>query len=239
MLAATAYQISTLPGPALASSDVAAPRRSALRVRLVGIALSTSGASTCVIEDLGEQRQGLYKVGDAVQDGTRIERIEWQRVILSRDGEEEVLELSPGFPLVGASPSLAGAGTPASTAADIPMSRLPAGHLQVTGENQFVVDRTEFEQVLQVAMAQFPQQVHAEPYYEQDRLVGYRVSALHPGGLFSQIGLKDGDVVRRINTADFSNPHDGGRFPDVRTVPELTVEVVRGGVTRVLRYRFR
>lgn len=207
-----------------------APRRSVLQVRLLGIALRSNGASSCVIEDLGAQRQELYKIGDEVGDEARVERIEWQRVILSRDGEEEVLELSPAYGV---------ASSPGAKDAEVALSRLPAGHLQVAGENQYVVDRSEFEQVLQVAMAQFPQQVHAEPYVENDRTIGYRVSAIRPGGLFAQIGLENGDVVRRINDADFANPHGGGGFPDLRTVSELNVEVLRNGATRVLRYRFR
>lgn len=207
-----------------------APRRSVLQVRLLGIALRSNGASTCVIEDLGAQRQDLYKIGDEVRDDARVERIEWQRVILSRDGEQEILELSPEYRLPA---------SPGSRTADSALARLPAGHLHAAGENQYVVDRVEFEQVLQVAMAQFPQQVHAEPYVENDRTIGYRVSAIRPGGLFAQIGLQDGDVVRRINDADFANPHGGGGFPDIRTVSELQVEVLRGGASRVLRYRFR
>jgi general secretion pathway protein C len=208
----------------------AAPRRSVLQVRLLGIALRSNGASTCVIEDLGAQRQELYRIGDEVRDDARVERIEWQRVVLSRDGEEEVLELSPGYGI---------ASSPRAKNAELALSRLPTGHLQAAGENQYVVDRAEFEQVLQVAVSQFTQQIHAEPYIENDRTIGYRVSAIRPGGLFAQIGLQDGDVVRRINDADFANPYNGGGFPDLRTVSELTVEVLRGGATRVLRYRFR
>ena len=45
--------------------------------------------------------------------------------------------------------------------------------------------------------------------------------------------------MRRLNSADFSNPYNGGGFPDLRSVPELTVEILRGTETRVLRYRFR
>lgn len=218
------------PAPAEVPAVAVPPRSSVLQVRLLGIALRSNGDSTCVIEDLGGKQQSLYKIGDEVQDDAKVARIEWRRVVLTRDGDEEVLELAPQSDLPEQLRPKGG---------DVAFARLPAGHLQPIGENQFRVDRAEFEQVLQVAMAQFPEQVQAEPYYENDRRIGFRIASIKPGGLFSQVGLQSGDIIRRINSADFGDPEGGGRFPDIRTVAELTVSIVRGGTERTLRYQFR
>jgi general secretion pathway protein C len=202
------------------------PRESVLRARLWGVALRGDGDSSCVIEDLDAQQQALFKIGDRVQGDATIARIEWERVVLVRNGEEETIELTPERRLAG----MAGA-------AEASVARLSRTHVQKTGDHQFVIDRGEFEQVLAVSMAQMASQMRPEPVMEDGQITGYRLSDVRPGGLFSQLGFQSGDIVRRINGNEFASGMPG--FPDVHTVPELTVGVWRNGTMQTLRYRFR
>ena len=80
------------------SDDPSAPaayKRTDLNLKLWGTAIAHEPSqSFAIIEDQAARRQMLYRVGDTVLEVATLARVEWDRVVLSRDGEEEVLEIS-------------------------------------------------------------------------------------------------------------------------------------------------
>ena len=88
-------------------------KRTDLNVKLWGTAVGADPSrSYAIIEDQAARRQALYRVGDSILDAaTLLARVEWDRVVLDRNGDEEVLEMSSarGSATTGAAGS-AGAG---------------------------------------------------------------------------------------------------------------------------------
>jgi len=96
--------------PRLANQPVTPPPP---RPRLYGIVMLADGQSRAFLEDVQRRRVFAYSVGDAVA-GSRLERIEADRVVLSRGGESfEVLLRDPSKPKPKPpAPPATGAGPP-------------------------------------------------------------------------------------------------------------------------------
>jgi general secretion pathway protein C len=204
------------------------PPKTELKVKLWGIAIHEDGKSSCVIEDLTTRRQELYHVGDTVQGIATIARVEWDRVVLDRDGKEEVLELSTEL----RPPSM-------MTRGPINASRSIDEHIQLVGDNTYQIDRSEVDGALQ-NMSQLFTQVRAVPHFEGGRSTGFRLFAIRQNSLFDKIGLKNGDIIQSINGVPLTDPSRAlALFQELRNENQLTVDLVRNREPKTLSYQFR
>src|SRR5437899_1861821 len=215
----------------IAERDVFNPARgggngpsSPARLRLWGVGLQGREARA-VIEDTATHRQELYRVGDQV-GGARIASIDWDRVSLEGDGGEEVLELSPP----AAAPS---AETPETLAA-------PADdRIRRTAENAFIVDRREVAGAVD-NMSGLMTQLRAVAEVREGRPAGFRLFQIRDDSLFAKLGLRNGDVVERVNGTQVADPTALLAFLQrLRTEPRVALDIVRGDAPRTLVYDLR
>ncbi|HVN87838.1 MAG TPA: type II secretion system protein GspC [Candidatus Binatia bacterium] len=206
------------------------PPRTELKVKLWGVAIHTNGPSSCVIEDLGTHQQQYYKVGDTVQGIATVARVEWDKVILSRDGQEEVLDLTPDLK------------RPANMVVPSPAASAPGPtdeHIQLVGENQYRIDRAEVDSALE-NMSQLMTQIRAVPHFEGGKSTGFRLFAIRQDSLFDKIGLKNGDILQEINGSELSDPSRAlALFSELRNEQSLTVKVLRNKELKTLNYQFQ
>jgi general secretion pathway protein C len=214
------------------------PPKTELKVRLWGVAIHKDGDSSCVIEDLGTHQQQLFHIGETVQNIATVAEIHWDRVVLKRDGQDEVLELTPEARLPGMMASVASpAGVPAAAAPG------PRGsgdeHIQLVGDNEYLVDRSEVDNALE-NMSQLFTQIRAVPHFEGGKSTGFRLFAIRQDSLFDKIGLKNGDIIQSINGNELTDPGRAmAMFQDLRNERELTVQVLRNKEPKTLSYRFQ
>jgi len=236
--ASTPAPAATAPGPldgyaVIAERDVFNPaarspdRRSGLR--LWGIGLDGRDARA-VIEDTASHRQELYRVGDTI-GGARITAIEWDRVTLAGPGGEQVLEIAPA---------------PATTSAEPPADVHEADasppsdpHIRRTAENAFVVDRRELAGATD-NMSGLMTQLRAVAEVEDGRPVGFRLFQIRNDSLFARLGLRDGDVVQRVNGTTIAEPAALlGFLQRLKTEPRVAVDILRADAPRTLVYDLR
>jgi general secretion pathway protein C len=184
-----------------------------------------------VIEDLSNRKQALYHEGDKVPGDATVTRVEWERVILTRDGKEEILDLSSGTRPPGLSARSSYVSRAAPGAAD--------EHIQSTGDGQYVIDRSEIDSALD-NMSQLFTQIRAVPHFEGGRSTGFRLFAIRQNSLFDKIGLKNGDIIQSINGQALTDPSKAlAMFQQLRNENELTVQVMRNREPKTLSYQFR
>src|SRR3989442_2664759 len=199
--------------------------RSPAGLRLWGVGLQGREARA-VIEDGATHRQELYRVGDQV-GGARIASIDWDRVTLEGDGGEEVLELSPP----AATPSDETPETPAAAPADDRIRR--------TAENAFVVDRREVAGAVD-NVSGLMTQLRAVAEVREGRPAGFRLFQIRDDSLFAKLGLRNGDVVERVNGAQVADPTALlGFLQRLRTEPRVRLDTLAGEPPRTLVYDLR
>jgi len=194
-------------------------------LRLWGVGLQGREARA-VIEDTTTHRQELYRVGDQVGGARRIASIDWDRVTLEGDGGEEVLELAP--PAAASS-----AETPPPPAAPVD------DHIRRTAENAFIVDRREVAGAVD-NMSGLMTQLRAVAEVREGRPAGFRLFQIRDDSLFARLGLKNGDVVERVNGTQVADPTALLAFLQrLRTEPRVALDIVRGDAPRTLVYDLR
>lgn len=213
-------------GPRAVAEAAAGPRPAGLR--LWGVAFM-GGDARAVVEDTAARRQDLYRVGDAI-GGARVTAISWDRVTLSGPRGEETLELSA-----------AATSEPASEEGPAPAVREAdaAGRIRQTGENAFVVDRRELEGGVQ-GMSGLLTQLRAVAEVRDGRPAGFRLFQIRDESLFARLGLRDGDVVQRVNGTAISEPAALlGFLQRLGQEPRVALDIVRADQPRTLVYDLR
>jgi general secretion pathway protein C len=224
---------SAKPAPPPAAAP-AAPPAAPLKLKLWGVALHERGNSYCIVEDLAQRKQDLYRLGDAISDAT-VKAIEWDRVVLNRGGQDEILQLE----------TTAGAGAPGGAPAAQAFSRPAApgvasdGRIQAVGDNEYAVERSQVDDALE-NMSQLFTQIRAVPHFEGGKATGFRLFAIRSGSLFDRIGLKNGDIVQSINGSEMTDPARAlALLQELRNESGLTVEVIRNRQPQTLTYQIR
>ena len=186
--------------------------RTRLRVRLLGTLVSSSaGWSLASVLDLTRQKSSTLMVGDSLQDA-RVLEILRDRVIVSRDGRRELIEAAPG--------DLPGPSTDAKTRTSAVRS---------LDENRYEVPRSELEQAL-ARLDDVATQVRILPAYRDGQPQGFKLFAIRPDSLFSNLGLLNGDVVRRINGFEMSTPANALEvYLRLRETSQIEVDLERNG----------
>src|SRR5688572_8031819 len=204
------------PPRAVESSAPSAPVASALNARLLGTAPGTGIDSYAILEDGATRKQELYRKGDRFQDRT-LARIEWDHIALTVDGREEILKL--------AEPNT-GPGSPAPATTTASTGDLGGG-IRAISETQYQVDRAEVDKAME-NLNQLFTQVRAVPHFQDGKAAGFRLFAIRRDSIFEKLGLKNGDIVSRINGNELTDPARAmSLLQELRGEGNVNVEVNR------------
>ena len=219
-----------------------------LKLKLWGVALHDNEDSYCIIEDESsrDKKQGLFRVNEQVgETGATVKAVEWDRVVLTRNGQDEILELQKSTTTSTASmaggpiPGLPNAGRQRGGAAPAAVPHVADEHIQVTGENEYQIDRSEVDNALE-NMSQLFTQIRAVPHFEGGKSTGFRLFAIRSGSLFDKIGLKNGDIIQRINGNEMNDPSRALQLmQDLRNETDLAIDVTRNRQPLSLKYSIR
>jgi general secretion pathway protein C len=215
----------------IATRDVFAStaRRDATRdLRLIGVAMHPP-ERFAVIENVGDRSQGLYRLGDTVATGPDGEErtftltdIAADRVVLDRGGEQYVLART------------------APPAEPVPGARDPAPDaVRRASDGEYVLDRRDLRRRL-ANLDHVATEIRAIPNFKDGAPTGYRVFGIKSGSLYERLGLRNGDVVRRVNTVALTDPTRA--FAILQELPRerrVTLEISRGAGARTLTYNVR
>jgi len=211
------------------------PKPTELKLKLWGVAIHSDGRpSYCIIEDLTSHKQELYRVNDKLAGNVTIKAVEWDRIILERDGRDEVLELaaSQGGPAIARPAPVAAPSGPAAAAAS------PSGnpHIRQVSDTQYNIDRSEVDSALD-NMSQLFTQIRAVPHFEGGQSTGFRLFAIRQNSLFDNIGLRNGDIIQSINGSQINDPTRAlALLQELRSAQQLNVQVLRNKELVNLQY---
>ena len=197
----------------------------AARLRLWGIAFAGDEARA-IIEDTETRTQALYRLGDAVGGG-RLASIGWDRATVAFDGGDAVLEMATEPAPAEPSPA---APAPAPDA---------SARIRRTGENAWLVDRREIAGALGNTSGLLTQ-LRAVAEVRDGRPAGFRLFRIREESLFARLGLRDGDVVERVNGTEVHDPGALlGFLERLGHEPRVALDIVRAEAPRTLVYDLR
>lgn len=194
--------------------------------------LGTGGAGEAgfaIVEKSSGKEQQVVGVGEEI-DGAELKEVGWRRAVLRRGGTDELLVVPADLAVEAAKKTASRSSKGASTT---------DSNIQEIGDDRWMVAQAEVEHQLQNLGTLFTQ-MRAVPNMKDGAADGFRVFAIRRNSLFQKLGLKNNDVVQRVNGMDLNNPARAmGLLEELKGETRLTVDVMRDGEPRTLTYEIR
>ena len=201
----------------MGEEQIAALKPTSLNIVLLGTVSGPQRVAFAVMEEKGKKKQGLYQTGDKVQ-GALIKKVLRGKVILEVKGKDEILEMEQAK--TGKRGSRRGS---AGNGDD--------GYTITVGRHDLQKSLGNINSLLT--------QVRIRPLIKNGKPDGLLLSHVKPGSIFAKLGLKNGDVVKKIDNKLIKSPDDAFAFYNqLKSGAELSLEIGRGSETKTLNYRF-
>ncbi len=184
--------------------------------------------SLAAVEDERDGRARSLRIGDVVDDA-KVVSIHRGRLLLRRGGRFEELR-------VGARPA-----NSLRSAAHAPArARRPSLTIHEEGPDTFRISRAELNRLVQEEGERHLRDVRIMPAFEGGQAVGFRLAFVRPDSLFTRLGLRQGDLIRRVNGRSLDSPEKAlALYAELRDASRVDVEIDRSGTPTRLSFRLR
>lgn len=231
------------PAGPLTDLDRSAPAAEASRpipegLRLIGTIAGEAGMSFGIFEDR-QKTQSVYSKGDEIEGHGTLVEVATDHVIIRGPRGDTRLELAElALPSVSAASRSRGAarnrrkprtGSPPKEVAFIKKS----------GTGQYLLDKEGVQKSLQN-----PQRVLTDarmlPNFVEGKQEGFKVSEVIHGGVYDKLGLRNGDILLKINDLELNSPDSGIQaFSTLRGVDRIKLYIIRAEKRITQTYQIR
>lgn len=198
---------------------------SSLPFKLVGTILSHDTKENVAILESGAKEQNLYHINDSLLQGVFITQISRLEVMVSNNGRLERILFNFGD--MPTSSAEKGRGS---------FSGLPGGsQVAMLGDNQVVMDKRFFE-TQKTNMNDLLTNIRAVPNMAPDGTVnGFQVFEIVKDSLYDKIGLKNQDVVQRVNGQALTSMQGGlDLFNALKNDNRFVIDVTRNNQNKTI-----
>jgi general secretion pathway protein C len=118
-------------------------------------------------------------------------------------------------------------------------SRITSGFARRIGEGMYMVDQRKVQQAIENP-SQMMTDARLKPYVKDGKEEGFMLSEVKPGGIYHSLGLRNGDVLLRINEYDISKPETALQaFTALRGLDRVQIDLVRAGSKMTMTYQIK
>lgn len=190
-----------------------------LNLQLAGVFAFEPAEDAIAIISAGSAEQNAYGIGDKISGDTSLESVHADHVILRNRGKLEKLSLPENVQPVAMAPvraapsSNSGQSQNASQPIELPTN--PRQLRDTLARNPSMLGRV----------------VAAEPYQENGKLVGYRITPKQNPEILEAQGIVAGDVITRVNNIQLNSQKQGIRaLRNAVKADNLEVTILRDGI---------
>jgi general secretion pathway protein C len=223
----------------LAAEDIEQLPESTLPLELLGTVVQADGKrSFAIVLDKSVREQRIYLLGDEISQGVTVASIARNRIVIDKNGVEEVLEKTgeSAEPETKRQPRRLRPETNRTASAGGGENSIA---VRKVDDSSFVLDRREVEGVLQ-DFNKLLTQVRVVPHFSDGKPDGFKIFNIRPGSLFAQLGMVNGDIVKRVNGLEISGPEQALQmFTQLRDESQVTVDLERFRKNLTLQYEIR
>lgn len=195
-----------------------------LPLQLAGVfAYEPAERAIAIIEDTNKKEQGAYGIGDKVIGEATLKAVYKDYVILSRNGKDEKLELPENVQPIAMRPIQQSSSAGAASGGN--------ASIQQSGPIDLPQEPGALRDVLAKNPAMLGRVVAAEPYQENGKLVGYRITPKQNPEILEAQGILSGDVITRVNNIQLNSQKQGVRaLRNAVKAQQLDVTILRDGI---------
>lgn len=206
------------------ASAQAAPVTAPADLLLLGTAVGSFRETFALVRNNTKQEERVFRLGDIVFDAGRLVEVKKEQAFIVVGGKKVEL-LTPMTP-----PSAAPPGPPAAHG---------GSGVTSTGAGSFVIDQRALNAALDNP-SQAMTDARLLPSQKDGKVEGFRASEVKPAGLFAMIGIKNGDVLLRLNDFPIDSPDKALQsFIALKGQNRLKLDMIRDGQPVTFSYDIR
>ena len=208
------------------TTDIETLEPTSLKLALLGTVAGTQQSAVAVIEETDKRKQGLYRVGDSVQDAI-VKMILRGKVVLRVGDKDEILTMEES------------SSRRASLEEEATSSRGRRPYGASGRSASITVRRSDVQDALK-NINTLLSQVRIRPHFKDGKADGLAVSNIKGDSIFAKLGLRDGDIVQGVNDRPIRSPDDIVSFYNKLTsASRISLQINRRGQDRTINYRIR
>jgi type II secretory pathway component PulC len=105
--------------------------------------------------------------------------------------------------------------------------------------NRFLINREDATASIG-DVNKFMTQARMKPHFEMGRPSGYSISEIVPGSLIEKIGLRNNDIIKKVNGQMINKPEEVYQaYSQLLKDANIEVEIERGGRSEIFRYELK
>ncbi|MDY6855343.1 MAG: type II secretion system protein GspC [Thermodesulfobacteriota bacterium] len=194
-----------------------------LNIQLRGIITGDPKDSFAIIEDMDKRKQDIYRLNDDINGATVIEILK-DKVVLLRNGQREALIMRPH--------------EENKQRFKATKRKNPKAVERITS-SRYVLSKESLNSTIG-NLNEFMTQLKVTPHFESGKPEGFQISMIKPRSLIGDMGLRNGDIIKKINNITIDNPEQAiGVYQQLQNAESLTIEVQRGKRIKVFNYEIR
>ena len=227
----------SLPPPDL-SDPFNAPDCDGVRVLIIA-ASADPDWSFAALEMPAEKGKSFLRRRGGELGGKTVSFIGWDRVWMTTGSQLCQMQMFKPPAPPSAAPSAAPPPAAAPAGGATPVSDDIKKGVQKVGPNEFKVDRSVVDKILE-NQADLMRQARIVPEQENGKVVGIRLFGVRPDTLLGTLGMENGDRLEKINGFDMASPEKAlEAYARLRTSDHLTVAVNRRGQEMNIDYNIQ
>lgn len=209
--------------PAAQAAPVTAPAE----LLLLGTVVGSFRETFALVRHTAKQEERVFRLGDTVFDAGRLVEVKKEQAFIVVNGKKVEL-LTPMTPPVA---------TPASPPATPPHGGTVA--VASLGGGKFVIDQRALNAALDNP-AQAMSDARLLPSQKDGKVEGFKASEVKPNGVFAMVGIRNGDVLVRLNDFPVDSPDKALQsFIALKGQSRLKLDIIRDGQPQTLNYDIR
>ena len=192
---------------------------------LLGTVLGSSRETFAMVQKTSSKEERLFRLGEKVYDAGPLLAVKSDRIEIELGGKRTTVYM----------PDVA----PRSATAPPPMGTMPGSAVAQTGVGSFVIDQKALNATLD-NIGQAMSDARLLPSMKEGKVEGFRVSEVKPAGVFGMVGMKNGDVLLRINDFAIDSPEKAIQsLGALKGQTRLKVDLIRDGQPTSFNYDIR
>lgn len=200
--------------------------------------------SFAIIEKTSDSLQEAFRPGDRVFDAGTLKAVRDKSVEVLSGGRTTILHIPeaeiPPAPPVSQSGPASGRSTPPSPADSMTS---PSGarlqYARKTGEREWALDQKAVLAALD-DISSVLGDARLTPVLKNGDVQGFQITEIRPRGIFDALGLKNGDVLKRVNGFEVTSPEKAVQvLSAIKGETSINLDIVRGGANMSFHYEIR
>jgi len=195
-----------------------------LNLELLGTIINDNPQlNLAVVQKKGEKLQKIYAISDSIGGNAVVVKIERFAVFIDNGGRMEKLsiDIEKGFPK--------GSGKVSKR------RRSKSNGVRAISAGSVAIERKYFRSQLK-DMSKLLVQVRAVPNKSKDGSInGFKLFQIHKGSIYEKIGLKNQDIIKRVNGQDINSAEKGlALFSSIKNDSRFVVDLERNNSNKTL-----